>query len=238
VASPAVLHEQRAPKLLRELNVWHATSVVAGTIIGSGIFLVPAEMMQAVGSAGLVYLAWILGGLLSFFGALTYAELAAVRPWAGGEYVYVRDAYGPLPGFLYGWTWFLITKPASIGGITAGLVRVLGNFSALSFLPHSLFSWHATPARVLVINYGHLVAIAATVLISALNYVGVRKAGHFQIAFTALKGCDDCCDRVCGIRGGFRILEQLQHHLYRGARRCCGIHGRPGRRPLGLRWLE
>jgi len=87
VASPAVLHEQRAPKLLRELNVWHATSVVAGTIIGSGIFLVPAEMMQAVGSAGLVYLAWILGGLLSFFGALTYAELAAVRPWAGGEYV-------------------------------------------------------------------------------------------------------------------------------------------------------
>ncbi len=187
MASPAVLHEQRAPKLLRELNVWHATSVVAGTIIGSGIFLVPAEMMQAVGSAGLVYLAWILGGLLSFFGALTYAELAAVRPWAGGEYVYVRDAYGPLPGFLYGWTWFLIAKPASIASITAGLVRVLGNFSALSFLPHPLLSWHATPTRVLVINYGHLVAIAATVLISALNYVGVRKAGHFQIAFTALK---------------------------------------------------
>jgi basic amino acid/polyamine antiporter, APA family len=63
------------PALLRGLNVWHATSIVAGTIIGSGIFLVPAEMMQAVGSAGLVYLAWVVGGLLSFFGALTYAEL-------------------------------------------------------------------------------------------------------------------------------------------------------------------
>src|SRR5581483_728398 len=73
------------PELVRGLNVWHATSIVAGTIIGSGIFLVPAEMMQAVGSAGLVYLAWIVGGLLSFFGALTYSELGAMKPEAGGE---------------------------------------------------------------------------------------------------------------------------------------------------------
>lgn len=176
-----------APELLRGLNVWHATSIVAGTIIGSGIFLVPAEMMQAVGSAGLVYLAWIVGGLLSFFGALTYAELGAVRPFAGGEYVYVRDAYGPLPGFLYGWTWFLIAKPASIASVTAALVRVLGTFSAFSFLPRDLFALHVTSDRVLAVNYGHLVAIAATVLITALNYVGVRKAGNFQFAFTVLK---------------------------------------------------
>src|SRR5438874_6433669 len=174
-------------ELLRELNAWHATSIVAGTIIGSGIFLVPKEMMQAVGSAGLVYLAWVVGGVLSFFGALTYAELGAVRPWSGGEYVYVRDAYGPLPGFLYGWRWFLIPKPASIASITAGLVRVLGTFSAFSFLPHALCSLYVTSDRILVINYGHLVAIAATVLITALNYVGVRKAGNFQLAFTALK---------------------------------------------------
>ncbi len=175
------------PELVRGLNTWHATSIVAGTIIGSGIFLVPAEMMQAVGSAGLVYLAWIVGGLLSFFGALTYAELGSVRPYAGGEYVYVRDAYGPLPGFLYGWTWFLIAKPASIASVTAGLVRVLGTFPAFSFLPLTLFSFHVTPSRVLVINYGHLVAIAANVLITGLNYVGVRKAGNFQFAFTVLK---------------------------------------------------
>ena len=175
------------PALLRGLNVWHATSIVAGTIIGSGIFLVPAEMMQAVGSAGLVYLAWVVGGLLSFFGALTYAELGSVRPFAGGEYVYVRDAYGPLPAFLYGWTWFLIAKPASIATVTAGLVRVLGTFSAFGFLPQTLFALHVTSNRVLVVNYGHLVAIAATVLITALNYVGVRKAGNFQFAFTVLK---------------------------------------------------
>jgi basic amino acid/polyamine antiporter, APA family len=179
--------ETHGPTLDRGLNVWHATSIVAGTIIGSGIFLVPAEMMQAVGSARLVYLAWIVGGLLSFFGALTYAELGSVRPFAGGEYVYVRDAYGPLAGFLYGWTWFLIAKPGSIATVTAGLVRVLGTFPAFSFLPHAFFSWHVTAGRVLVINYGHLVAIAATVLITALNYVGVRKAGNFQFVFTVLK---------------------------------------------------
>src|SRR6516165_5040150 len=97
--------------LLRELGIPEASAVVVGTIIGSGIFLVPSEMMQAVGSAKLVYLAWVVGGLLSLFGALTYAELGALRPFAGGEYVYVRDGYGPLPGFLYAWTWFLIAKP-------------------------------------------------------------------------------------------------------------------------------
>src|SRR5437667_9059458 len=91
--------------LLRELVVSHAGAVVVGTIIGSGIFLVPAEMMQAVGTAKLVYLAWIVGGLLSFFGAMTYAELGAMKPEADGEYVYIRDAYGPLSGFLYAWTW-------------------------------------------------------------------------------------------------------------------------------------
>ena len=112
------------PELARDLGLSHAGAVVVGTIIGSGIFLVPTEMMQAVGSARLVYLAWVVGGLLSFFGALTYAELGAMKPQAGGEYVYVRDAYGPLAAFLYSWTWFLIAKPASIATITTGLVRI------------------------------------------------------------------------------------------------------------------
>jgi APA family basic amino acid/polyamine antiporter len=183
----AVSTTSNRPELIRGLNVWHATSIVAGTIIGSGIFLVPAEMMQAVGSAGLVYLAWIVGGLLSFFGALTYAELGSVRPYAGGEYVYVRDAYGTLPAFLYGWTWFLVAKPASIATVTAGLVRVLGTFSAFSFLPQAIVALHVTSSRTLIINYGHVVAIGAAAFITGLNYVGVRKAGNFQVAFTVLK---------------------------------------------------
>src|SRR3954466_12995025 len=99
--------------LARDLKVSHAAAIVVGTIIGSGIFLVPSEMMQAVGSARLVYLAWIVGGVLSLAGAITYAELGAMKPQAGGEYVYIRDAYGPLPAFLYGWSWFAVAKPAS-----------------------------------------------------------------------------------------------------------------------------
>src|ERR1700741_2548335 len=121
------------PQLARDRGVTHATAIVVGTIIGSGIFLVPSEMMQAVGSAKLVYLAWFVGGLLSFFGALTYSELGAMKPQAGGEYVYVRDAYGPLAGFLYGWPWFIIAKPASIASVTIGLVRILGSFSIFWF---------------------------------------------------------------------------------------------------------
>src|SRR3954468_17057584 len=114
--------------LARDLKASHAAAIVVGTIIGSGIFLVPSEMMQAVGSSGLVYLAWIVGGLLSFFGAITYAELGAMKPQAGGEYVYVRDGYGPLGGFLYGWTYFLIAKPASLATIVTGFVRIIGTF--------------------------------------------------------------------------------------------------------------
>src|SRR5258707_7108498 len=160
------------PELARDLGLSHAGAVVVGTIIGSGIFLVPSEMMQAVGSARVVYLAWVIGGLLSFFGALTYAELGAMKPQAGGEYVYVRDAYGPLPGFLYAWTWFLIAKPASIATITTGLVRILETFPVFSFLSRP---WLSHPFTV---SYGQLVAIAATILISALNYIWVRRAGE------------------------------------------------------------
>jgi APA family basic amino acid/polyamine antiporter len=138
-------------------------------------------MMQAVGSAKLVYLAWVVGGLLSFFGALTYAELGAMKPQAGGEYVYVRDGYGPLAGFLYAWTWFVIAKPASVATVVTGLVRILGTFSAFSF-----FSANVITAPFAV-NWGQVVAIAAAILISFLNYLGIKKAGDFQLVFTLLK---------------------------------------------------
>src|ERR1700692_2697694 len=174
-------HTTNRPEMARDLGVSHASAVVVGTIIGSGIFLVPAEMMQAVGSAKLVYLAWLVGGLLSFFGALTYAELGAMKPQAGGEYVYVRDAYGPFAGFLYAWTWFVIAKPASVATVATGLVRILGTFSIFSF-----FSAQAISAPIGV-TWGQLVAIAAAILISLLNYVGVKKAGGFQLVFTVLK---------------------------------------------------
>jgi basic amino acid/polyamine antiporter, APA family len=169
------------PELARDLGARHAVAVVVGTIIGSGIFLVPAEMMQAAGSAKLVYVAWLVGGLLSFFGALTYAELGAMKPQAGGEYVYIRDGYGTLAGFLYAWTWFLIAKPASIATLATGFVRVLGSLPSLSFLADKFV--HVPFA----ITYGHLVAVVAAILISVLNYIGIKRAGDFQLVFTLLK---------------------------------------------------
>jgi APA family basic amino acid/polyamine antiporter len=172
---------EESAQLPRALGLRHAIAIVVGTIIGSGIFLVPKEMMQAVGSPKLVYLAWIVGGLLSIFGALTYAELGALKPQAGGEYVYVRDGYGPLAGFLYAWTWFVIAKPASIATITTGLTRILGTFHVFSFLPNDAI-------RVpFPITWAQMGAILATVLISGLNYIGVRRAGDFQYFFTWLK---------------------------------------------------
>jgi len=171
----------KAPALLRELGIGQASAIVVGTIIGSGIFLVPAEMMQAVGSARLVYLAWIVGGVLSMAGAITYAELGAMKPQAGGEYVYIRDAYGPLPAFLYAWTWFVVAKPGSVATIATGIVRILGTFPALAFFND------AALRMPFIISYGQLVAIGAAVLITWLNYIGVKKAGEFQLVFTVLK---------------------------------------------------
>src|SRR5216684_4775502 len=151
-----------APELLRALRVHHAAAIVVGTVIGSGIFLVPAEMMQAVGTAKLVFLAWIVGGALSFAGALTYAELAAMRPQAGGEYVYVRDGWGGLGGFLYAWTYFLIAKPGSMASIATGFVRILSALGPLHRLGGNIGNeWHPTVQ-------GQALAIAAVVLISAI----------------------------------------------------------------------
>lgn len=166
------------PGLLRDLGAAHAASVVIGVVVGSGIFLVPAEMMKAVGSAKIVFLAWIVGGLFSFCGAVTYAQLGAMKPQAGGEYVYIRDAFGPLAGFLCAWIWTIVVKPSSLAGISTGMVQVLANFPALSFL--------ILPDRHLT-NPGKIVAIFFVVFVSFLNYVGIRRAGNFQLAFTILK---------------------------------------------------
>jgi len=168
-------------ELAQRLTTSHAAAIVVGTVIGSGIFLVPTEMMQAVGSANLVFAAWIAGALLSMCGALTYAELGAMKPQAGGEYVFIRDAYGPLGGFLYGWTYFIIAVPGTLATVATGIVRVLGTFAPLAFLGDPVIS------RPLAITYGQLLAIAAIVLIAFINWIGVERAGEFQLFFTILK---------------------------------------------------
>jgi len=168
--------------LPRVLSASQATAIVVGTIIGSGIFLVPREMMQDVGSSALVYLAWIVGGLLSLFGAMTYAELGAMLPYAGGEYVYLRGAYGDTPAFLYMWTWFAVAKPASIAAVTIGLARTLEFFPAFHRLGDQAIG---APLPLL---WSQVFAIAVTWLMTGLNCLGIKKAGDFQLVFTILKG--------------------------------------------------
>jgi APA family basic amino acid/polyamine antiporter len=168
--------------LPRVLGASQATAIVVGTIIGSGIFLVPREMMQDVGSSALVYLAWIVGGLLSLFGAMTYAELGAMLPYAGGEYVYLRGAYGDTPAFLYMWTWFAVAKPASIAAVTIGLARTLEFFPAFHRLGDQAVG------GPLPLLWSQVFAIAVTWLMTGLNCLGIKKAGDFQLVFTVLKG--------------------------------------------------
>ena len=170
---------QSQQELPRVLTVAHATSIVVGIIIGSGIFLVPREMMAAVGSSGMVYAVWIVGGLLSLFGAMTYAEIAAMRPRYGGEYAFLKDAYGNLPAFLYMWTQITIAKPASLATVAAGLIRVLGTFPRFDFFNQPSFAHLA---------WGQLIAIAFTWVITALNIRSTRESANVQLSLTWLKG--------------------------------------------------
>ena len=111
-------------ELRRDLGLWGAVAIVVGTVIGSGIFLVPQTMVQLVGTPRLVFVVWMVGGLLSLAGALSYAELAAAMPEAGGEYVYLREAYGPLWGFIYGWTQMWVAKSGSIATLATGFFTI------------------------------------------------------------------------------------------------------------------
>jgi len=209
-ASPAKSHD-----LPRVLGTSHATAIVVGTLIGSGIFLVPYEMMRATGSSGLVYLAWIAGGLLSLFGAMTYAELSAIMPYTGGEYVYLRGAYGDFTAFLYMWTWFAVAKPASIASVTMGLARTLAIFHTFAWLDRPAFR------APFAVAWGQLFAIAVTWLISGLNYLGIKKAGDFQLIFTWLKGIlilviAGICFAAAGHWNNFRTVYAHAHGGFGG----------------------
>src|SRR6202050_4566679 len=165
--------------LKRELGVWSAAAIVVGTVIGSGIFLVPSAMARNVGSPLKVFGVWIFGGLLSLFGALSYAELAAAMPEAGGEYVYLREAYGPLWGFLYGWTQMWVAKSGSIATLATAFFYYLTNFFPLLdgvfyTVPLPLGA-HGAP---LDLRYGQLLAMALILFLAGVNYFGVKVGGN------------------------------------------------------------
>src|SRR5215510_6988569 len=149
-------------RLVRGLGPWGAASLVVGTIIGTGVFLKTAVMAQLGGSALWVLVAWAVAGALSFFGALTYAELGGMFPAAGGEYVYLRRGYGPFMGYLYAWNRFWIATPGSIAAYAVGSATFLESIPGLA-LPGG---------RVPI-------AIAFIVVFTAVQLVNVRDGGHF-----------------------------------------------------------
>src|SRR5215510_5170838 len=175
-------------ELKRALGPWAAASMVVGTVIGSGIFLVPKTMIRNVGSLEAVYAVWVVGGLLSLAGALSYAELAAALPEAGGEYAFLREAYGPLWGFIYSWTQMWVAKSGSIATLATGFFLYLTNF----FEPlKEVFVTIPLPigprGGPLEIQYGQLFAIVLILGLAWLNYFGVKVGGDVQVAVTFIK---------------------------------------------------
>ncbi len=174
--------------LKQDLGIWSAAAIVVGTVIGSGIFLVPKNMILSVGTPGMVFVVWVVGGLLSLFGALSYAELAAALPEAGGEYVYLREAYGPFWGFVYGWTQMWVAKSGSIATLATAFFLYLANFN-----PKLEGVWAVVPlpiggdGRPLEIRYGQLLAMCVILVLALINYFGVKAGGNLQVIVTIVK---------------------------------------------------
>ena len=175
-------------ELRRDLGPWAAASIVVGTVIGSGIFLVPHDMVLRAGSGGMVFFVFVFGGLLSLAGALSYAELAAAMPEAGAEYAYLREAYGPMWGFLYSWAQTWVGKGGSIATLATGFFYYLTTFfPGLDTVFYSLplpLGPHGGP---LEFRYGQLLAMALILALSWLNYFGVKLGGDVQVAVTSVK---------------------------------------------------
>jgi basic amino acid/polyamine antiporter, APA family len=156
--------------LARTLRQVDVVLLLIGTVIGSGIFLVPgAVLLNSGGHVGLALTVWLVGGVLSLLGALTYGELGAMNPEAGGLYVYIRDAFGRLPAFLYGWTLFFVISSGSLATLSVAFTDYAGQFVELS--PFS----------------GKLLSLAMIAAITAINIIGTRKSANVQNLTTALK---------------------------------------------------
>jgi basic amino acid/polyamine antiporter, APA family len=179
--------------LVRGLGPWASGAIVVGTMIGTGIFLKPAEMAREGRFVSVVFAAWIIGGILSLFGALSYAELGAAIPEAGGEYAYLRRGFGPAWGFLFGWMHSIVGRPSSASSIAAGLVRFLGFLVPAVAAP--LFTVHiAIPGLTawikpydFVFTWGQPLAVFWLALMTGVNYLGVRLGGAVQIFLTTIK---------------------------------------------------
>jgi APA family basic amino acid/polyamine antiporter len=173
---------------VRAIGLFDGTMIVVGSMIGSGIFIVAADITRQTGSAGGLLLTWILTGLLTVSAALSYGELAAMFPHAGGQYIYLREAYSPLWGFLYGWTLFLVIQTGTIAAVAVGFARYLGVlFPAIS--PNA---WIVPPIALgskyaISMSVQQFVGVLMILFLTFLNTLGVRLGKLIQNIFTSAK---------------------------------------------------
>jgi APA family basic amino acid/polyamine antiporter len=175
---------------VRGLGGWAATAIVVGTMIGTGIFIVPASMARNTGSAGLVALVWIIAGALTLFGALSAAELGAALPEAGGTYAYLNRSFGPIWGFIFGWMYSILGAPTSIATIAAGFMKFVGFLFPAVTTP--LFVWHlavpfASQPYTFTFTWAQPGAAVAIAAVTFINCFGVRLGRRVQVALTVIK---------------------------------------------------
>ncbi|MCP5104023.1 MAG: amino acid permease [bacterium] len=176
--------------LKRQLSLFDATMIMVGIVIGSGIFLTTGIMASSIPSATLILLAWVVGGLLTLAGALTYAELGAAMPEAGGQYVYLREAYGPLTAFLFGWILFLVYMTGGIAGLAVAFAEYTGYFFPKLSLQNTLFSENIEILGLTLkfsLSAGKLVGIGAILFLSTINLIGTRFGKTIQNVLTVIK---------------------------------------------------
>jgi len=166
----------------RRLNLFDSTSIVIGSMIGSGIFIVSADIARTVGSPGWLMVVWIATGLMTVFAALSYGELAGMMPRAGGQYVYLREAFNPLLGFLYGWTLFLVIQTGTIAAVAMAFGKFTGVIFPWVSEGNILFS-----AGLLKFSSVHLIAIASIAFLTYINTMGISMGKWIQNIFTVTK---------------------------------------------------
>jgi APA family basic amino acid/polyamine antiporter len=172
----------------RGLGLYDSTMVVVGSMIGSGIFLVSAEMARTIGSPGWLLVAWLVTGALTVVGALSYGELAAMMPRAGGQYVYLREAFSPLWGFLYGWTLFLVIQTGTIAAVSVGFARYLGALVPWIADDHYLVApMHLSTGYALSLSTTQCAGILMIALLTWTNTRGLEYGRIIQNVFTTAK---------------------------------------------------
>lgn len=178
------------PGLIRQLGLFDSTMIMVGIVIGSGIFLTTGIIAKSIPSATLILIAFFVGGLLTLAGALTYAELGAAMPEAGGQYVYLREAYGPLAGFLFGWILFLVYMTGGIASLALAFAEYFGYFFPSLSTTRIIFSTVITGFKHSFhysLSMGQLVGVAVIFFLSLFNYIGVGFGKIIQNIFTVLK---------------------------------------------------